>query len=385
MSKEPQRNSVYLIDSRGVVASENEDALQRHFKYAHELCLANNSRFIIITASNYSNSNNYKEYFRQYFINSNKRFSFVYILRAVRIIIKSKEGNSILIAGDPWESAINARIIAVILKKFFKIYAPIQVQIHADVTDPIWKSRSVINEIRYHSLNLSLKKIAQIRVVSESMRNGIISKYLLPSEQVIIAPVELNLPNKSTEIYSCPRPRSIGFAGRFHKDRGITDFINYVRKVDPDGNNINVTLAGDGPLLEYTLSQLKEIVNPARIEYCGNLSPDEMQVFWHTVGVYVSLAKSESYGRSIREAAYLGIPIVGAKSNGFDQLRQVDVSWICEIESLEDPNALISQLECMFKVQTDDSVRTFLEAQSKKNMNILIDSWIKLLGNDHVQ
>jgi glycosyltransferase involved in cell wall biosynthesis len=386
MKSNSQDNVVYLIDSRGVITPDNIDSQQRHKKYAYELAQRSpRNRFIVITSSKNSNLTNFENNFSQYFVKSNNRFSLFYILRAVQIISKSRRHNSILIAGDPWESAMTSRVISKILKKSFGIYAPLQVQIHADVMDPTWKNATVINRVRYLSLARNLNKSEQLRVVSESLKKEIVSKKLVQAERVIVSPVELNLPNKQIEVFSDRRPRSIGFAGRFHKDRGISDFVDYVRRINPEKNDVNVILAGEGPLLKNLVAELKGFMNPTRVKYCGNLSSDEMLKFWREVGVYVSLAKSESYGRSIREAAYLGIPVLGAKSNGFYELLKADVSWVREVESFENSEALLNQLNCLLSIKTDYSVQKYFETQSKINLNILIDSWIKLLGTEQNQ
>jgi glycosyltransferase involved in cell wall biosynthesis len=137
-------------------------------------------------------------------------------------------------------------------------------------------------------------------------------------------------------------------------------------------------LAGEGELLNETLSKLSIILPSNRLEYCGNLSASEMQVFWRKIGVYVSLAKSESYGRSIREAAYLGVPILAAKSNGFDMLRELKSAWIREVDSEDSPEALQIQVEVMLSVETDGLVREILQKEAEKFSHTLINSWINL-------
>jgi glycosyltransferase involved in cell wall biosynthesis len=104
-----------------------------------------------------------------------------------------------------------------------------------------------------------------------------------------------------------------------------------------------------------------------------------MQVFWSKIGVYVSLAKSESYGRSIREAAYLGVPILAAASNGFEILRELTIPWISEVNWEDSPEALLRQVEFMFTFESDGSVREILQVEAEKHSRTLIDSWINLL------
>ena len=379
MKRKVPSNFVFLIDSRGIVQAHNDDSQRRHQSYAYKLYDKDHQfNFHVISATSRHQINMHKDNFFQSYIKCHQRFSLKYVLKSVRIIRSTKSSKSILIAGDPWEAALSANLIAFILKRAYKIDCPIQIQVHADITGMYWRKASNINRARYYLAKFILRKASHIRTVSEMQKKGLVNNYLIEHRKIIVAPVELNLPT-STYISSFnSRPRSIGFAGRFHKDRAIFEFIEYVKKLDPNTRDLTIILAGDGELLEGTLLTLAQILPPERFEYCGNLSASQMRDFWPKIGVYVSLATSESYGRAIREAIYNGVPVLGAKSSGFDALSKLGIPWICEVNWEDSPKKLQLQLESMLTIVTDQSARIMLQNESNVFSQILIDSWISM-------
>jgi glycosyltransferase involved in cell wall biosynthesis len=380
MQEKNSRKFVVLIDSRGVIELKDTDTFKRHEIYGKKLQdTIPNSHLLIITANTkvaHKISNNY---ITQEFVEANKRFSIKYILIAVSIIKSLNSRQIVLVAGDPWEAGISARFIKILVKKRLGFKTPIQMQIHADITDNEWKSGSIVNGIRAKFAGFNLKKADQIRVVSPTLKKDIIKKLGIEGDKLIVSPVALNIPEKESTIFATERPKAIGFAGRFHNDRGLSDFLSYVKKISSVESDFNVVLAGSGPDASAFLKELYTYVPENRVQFLGYLQKDEMINFWSKVGVYVSTASSESYGRSIREAAYFGIPVLGLKSNGFSELIALNVDWIEELSLQAEPNALKSQLLKLLVFSTDDSPRTLFSRNFELNTEILVNSWLQIM------
>jgi glycosyltransferase involved in cell wall biosynthesis len=371
---------IFLIDSRGIITSKNPETFDRHLNYAKRLKESSpNSHLYIISAVSDAQARLHSGDLIQEFIKSNKRVSLKYIIDSISVIKSVNSNHVVLVAGDPWEAGLNSRIIRYLLRSNIGRRIPIQMQVHADITDDNWKKRSLINLFRVKFGRINLKSADQIRAVSNSSSQEIISKFKIDSKKVIVLPVVLNIEDEINPIYLADRPRSIGFAGRFHADRGLEDFILYVTKLSSLDPEISIVLAGEGPDLKKFLSRLQTLVPPNRVEYLGHLQKDEMQTFWSKVGVYVSTAKSESYGRSIRESAFFGIPVLGVKSGGFTELKAVNVNWIEELNIHEDAEFLVEQVSRLMKSTTTDSVRELLTSESRSNAGILVDSWLRLM------
>jgi glycosyltransferase involved in cell wall biosynthesis len=371
---------VVLIDSRGIIEFKDTDTLKRHEDYGKKLQdVLPKSHLYIITATANAEPKISTKYLTQEFIKSNKRFSIKYIFKTVSIIKSLNSSQIVLVAGDPWEAGISARAIQMLIKNRFGFKTPIQMQLHADITDSEWKSRSKVNGIRAGLAGFNLRKADQIRLVSPKQKNEIVKKFGIEEDKLIVSPVALNIPKNFDTFFATDRPKTIGFAGRFHEDRGLSDFLAYVKKISSVHSSFEVVLAGSGPDASAFLNELYLSIPENRVQFLGYLHKDEMVNFWSKVGVYVSTAKSESYGRSIREAAYFGIPVLGLPSNGFSELVATNVDWIEELSMQAEASVLKSQLLKLLNFSTDDSLRTLFIRNFELNAEILVNSWLQIM------
>ena len=116
------------------------------------------------------------------------------------------------------------------------------------------------------------------------------------------------------------RPKTIGFIGRIHQDRGIWEFVNLVRILNSSSKDFKVVVAGDGPSKDKFLLELGSVISKNRIIYLGQLSESELRKAWKRIAVLVSMAPVESYGRVIRESLIAGVPVWATASAGVNDL-----------------------------------------------------------------
>ena len=376
---------IFLIDSRGIITSRNPDTFDRHVNYAKRLKeLSPSSHLYIISAVSKKQARLLSGDLIQEFIKSNKRISLKYLINSISVIKSVDSKHIVLVAGDPWEAGLNSRIIRYFLRRHLGHTISIQMQVHADITDDIWKRRSLKNRFRVKLAKVNLKYSDQIRVVTGSSSLEIADEFEIDKKKIIVLPVVLNIGNKINPLYLTGRPRSIGFAGRFHADRGLDDFVLYITKLSSLDPELTIVLAGEGSEQEEFIARLQSVVSEGRVNFLGHLQKDEMLKFWSQVGVYVSTAESESYGRSIRESAFFGIPVLGIKSRGFTELKALNVNWIEELNIQESATHLVEQVSRLLNITTDDSVRTLLMNDSRSNAAILVDSWLRLMPKSNL-
>jgi hypothetical protein len=141
---------------------------------------------------------------------------------------------------------------------------------------------------------------------------------------------------------------------------------------------VKVVIAGGGADAQKFVSGLETITGNSKILYLGNLDQDQMDIFWSKVGVFVTTAKSESYGRSMREAALQGIPVVGLESRGLNQLLELSIPWVFKMNQREIATIPISKLNAIIEMKTNDLGLEKLSSESKNNLEKLINSWIQL-------
>jgi glycosyltransferase involved in cell wall biosynthesis len=81
-----------------------------------------------------------------------------------------------------------------------------------------------------------------------------------------------------------------------------------------------VLVAGSGPDEARFLKEIKELLPKSKVRFLGQLSENELKKVWKNVGVLLSTAPAESYGRVMREALVAGVPVWATKSSGVEDL-----------------------------------------------------------------
>ena len=375
-------NAVILIDTKGVLSSSDAESLDRHLNYALELnSVVPGSKFYVFSTSksNLNNVNNAS--YEQFFIKSNKYFSPLYIWKTFRRIRSLNLTNIVLVSGNPWETALCLRIIDSLIRIKSSVNVKTQIQVHGEIFDYNINNSGIVDKIRHLIFSNNLNSATNIRVVNEKQKNFLVKNYKIKPQTITIIPVMLNFNYTKSQIFSENRPISIGFAGRFHKERRIDSLFRYIIKLNSVQNEFNVVLAGAGNDLERYLDLIEREIGSKRLIYCGNLTSNSMINFWSKVGVYVSTAESESFGRAIREAACFGIPILGIKSNGFDDLYSYNFPWIQYLDLEARPIDLHIQFMELQNTITNDAIRSKLMRNSETNKSKLIQSWSLMLKN----
>jgi glycosyltransferase involved in cell wall biosynthesis len=221
----------------------------------------------------------------------------------------------LLVAGDPWESFWSAYF----LSKFLNKKIPIQIQVHGDIADPRWRRINYRNRIRFSLAKLSLPKASSIRTVTKYQAENLVKAFGIKREKIVVVPVPITVAGKSVDLKS-ERPKTIGLIGRIHQDRGIWEFIKLVKILTSSSKDFKVVVIGSGPSKNKFLLKLQSVIPKNRIIYLGQLPENELRKAWKKIGVLVSMAPVESYGRVIRESLIAGVPVWATSSAGVKDL-----------------------------------------------------------------
>ena len=369
--------AIVLIDSRGVLNATNEYDLARHVEYAEKIKGRDRSIiFIVFTTNSSFDVETIHGPLEIHSVAGNQRFSKNYILQTSKYLRSQGFSQIVYISGDPWESAITTLFISYLSKTKYSA----QVQIHADVTSTEWLNLGLVNRVRNSLLRVTLKRFDSIRVTRPDIKKILAIKFKIAKEKFVVSNLRINLDGTIPEEKDSRRKRSISFVGRLSSDRGLDTFSSLVSKVAP--KNFEVNIVGSGPKKEEFISNLTDVIGAERVIVWGELKPQEMNKLWNQTGILVSTAPSESFGRTIREAASLGIPVWGVASRGFVEFRDfAGVDWI----RILDPKLSDSQAQEIFEdlliCETDSLVRERILSDQEKQQNTLISCWLSLLEN----
>ena len=310
--------SVLILDPRGNIAVGGKDVIARHEIYAKELHRqgkASNLELKVFSAAISAKSSSKVKNERVVTI-SKPTFNSYMFARKVHNFIKQNNLNvKLLVAGDPWESYWSTYF----LNRFLNKNISIQIQVHGDIADPGWRRINLRNRIRFSLAKLSLPKVSSVRAVSKYQAENLVNAFGIKKERIVVVPVPINVLSKTVASKTI-RPKTIGLIGRIHQDRGIWEFIKLVRLLNLSSKDFKVVVIGYGPSKDKFLNKLEAIIPKNRIIYLGQLPESELRKAWKKIGVLVSMAPVESYGRVIRESIIAGVPVWATTSAGVKDL-----------------------------------------------------------------
>ena len=316
-SKTTSRKTVIVLDPRGVIISGGLDVMKRHEIYSRSIeRFENNLKFVVISSGQKPSITASENINLEVYSVSNPTLNFFrFAFKSKRLISRMNLDVKLLIVGDCWESYWSAFI----LSKFLNRDIPIQIQVHGDIADPSWRRINLRNRVRYPLAKLSLPKASSIRSVTKYQAENLVKAFGIKRDKMVVVPVPITAFSKTITLKS-DRPKTIGLIGRIHQDRGIWEFINLVRILNLSSQGFKVVVVGEGPSKDKFLLKLESVILKNRIIYLGHLPESELSRAWKNIGVLVSMAPVESYGRVMRESLIAGVPVWATASAGVKDL-----------------------------------------------------------------
>ena len=310
--------SVLILDPRGNIVVGGKDVIGRHEIYAKELRRqgkTSNLELKVFSAAVSAKSSSKVKNERVITISKPTFNSYMFARKVHKFIKLNNLDVKLLVAGDPWESYWSTYF----LNRFLKKKISIQIQVHGDIADPKWRRINLKNRMRYLFAKFSLPKASSVRAVTEYQAENLMNSFRINREKVVVVPVPINIIGKPATLKS-ERPKTIGLIGRIHQDRGIWEFIRLIRILNSSSKDFKVVILGQGPSKDKFLLKLSSVISKNRIIYLSQLPESELRKAWKRIGVLVSMAPVESYGRVIRESLIACVPVWATPSAGVKDL-----------------------------------------------------------------
>jgi glycosyltransferase involved in cell wall biosynthesis len=226
---------------------------------------------------------------------------------------------------------------------------------------------------------LALPKASSVRAVTKYQAENLVKAFGIKRERIVVVPVPITVANKSVALKS-QRPKTIGLIGRIHQDRGIWEFIRLIRVLNSSSMDFKVVVIGDGLSKDKFLLKLGSVVSKNRLVYLSQLPESELRKAWKKIGVLVSMAPVESYGRVMRESLIAGVPVWATSSSGVKDL--MDTCKKGEVKLL-DLNKSEASLDKDFKSLLKTKVNSDFSKRFIKENNTyaakLANSWINII------
>ena len=373
------KNCIILsLDPRGIIINGGADVVSRQDIYGQQLESKNinpKTKFVILTSGNRMDDYNQFYYVNISQISKPTFNSFLFAAKSLHYIKRNNLDVRLLIAGDPWESYWSAFF----LNKLLNRDIPIQIQVHGDIADPKWRRINLKNRIRYSLAKLTLPKASSVRAVTKYQAENLVNTFSIKKERIVVVPVPINASSK-TGTLKADRPKSIGLIGRIHQDRGIWEFIKLVRVLNLSSQDFKVVVIGDGPSKDKFLLKLGSVISKNRLVFLDQLPESELRKAWNKIGVLVSMAPVESYGRVMRESLIAGVPVWATASAGVKDLMENCKKGEVKILDLSKSDASLDKdFKALLKTQVSSDFSKKFIKENKTYAAKLANSWINTI------
>ena len=371
--------SVLILDPRGNIASGGKDVVARHENYAKELLAQGKTSRLdlkVFSAGVSLQSSGKGKNERVITISKPTFNSYMFAKKAHKLIKINNLNVKLLVAGDPWEGYWSAYF----LNKFFDKKIPIQIQVHGDIADPRWRRINLRNRFRYSLAKLSLSKASSVRAVTKYQAENLVKAFGIKRERIVVVPVPINVLSKTVALKS-DRPKIIGLIGRIHQDRGIWEFIKLVRILNLNTKDLKVVVIGDGSSKDKFLRKLESVIPKNRIIYLSQLPESELRKAWKRIGVLVSMAPVESYGRVMRESLIAGVPVWATASAGVKDLMDNCKKGEVKLLDLSKSDASLDKdFKTLLKTKVSSDFSKRFIKENNTYATKLANSWIKIIS-----
>jgi glycosyltransferase involved in cell wall biosynthesis len=374
-----QEKYIILLDPKGIILGDIT-TLERHLNYGITLkTIKSEYRLVIFSSTRMKSDNDVKHDSSGIIPIQSGHLPLIFSLKVRKRIRQNYKHNLMAyVVGDPWDSFLEYQIVTLFQERKF----PVQVQIHSEIANPDWYQANLKNWVKFYLAWYPFKKADSIRSVSEAQKSDIVRKYNLPTTKISVVHPPLNVVS-NFEVSNMVRPRTIGFVGRVAKDRGTTLLIDLISSLNEVDKSFKIVIIGDGPELDDLTNALKTTLGPSRVMIKGKLNQKELNEAWAGIGVLVSLSSTESYGRTIREANAMGIPVWSTPTSGFLDLHFQTQKCGTEILNMAaKPNELLHSFNRLLESDLKCSPQQTIKDSNQKQIVTLCRSWIELIERD---
>jgi glycosyltransferase involved in cell wall biosynthesis len=376
-SKTTSRKTVVVLDPRGVILSGGLDVMKRHEIYSRSIeRFESNLKFVVISSGQKPSITASENMNLEVYSVSNPTLNFFrFAFKSKGLISRMNLDVKLLLVGDCWESYWSA----IVLNKFLNRDIPIQIQIHGDIADPSWRRINLRNRVRYSLAKLSLPKASSIRAVTKYQAENLEKAFGIRKEKIVVVPVPINVLSKTLSL-NTNRPKTIGLIGRIHQDRGIWAFIKLVRILNLSSKDFKVVVIGDGLGKDKFLLKLSSVIPKNRIIYLGQLTESDLSKAWKKIGVLVSMAPVESYGRVMRESLIAGVPVWATSSAGVKDLMDNCKKGEVKLLDLSKSEASLDKdFKSLLKTKVNSDFSKRFIKENYTYATKLADSWINTI------
>lgn len=225
---------------------------------------------------------------------------------------------------------------------FFGRYygVPVLGQIHADFFSSQFQSeygRSLGARLRLRIARRLFRHFSGLRVVGQRIADTLCRLGYQPQSHVHVFPVSVALLRQAP----APRPQRSGerhvlFVGRLVPVKNLEDWLRVAARVAAAQPDVIFDIVGDGILRASLEAQARELGIAGLVRFHGFIPNHELPALYGTADVFLLTSHYEGFGRVLVEAYAQGVPAVGTRVAGVEDIIDDGVTgYLCEPGDVE--------------------------------------------------
>ncbi len=241
---------------------------------------------------------------------------------------------------------------------------PLELQEHGDFWSGAWQKERWTHRIwAFVGLRL-LKRAERIRVVSERVKQHLVTKGI-GADKIAIIPVVQDL--EALLAKSSPSQNGaewiIRVPCRFVPQKGLDTLLDAFAKVHERYLNARLELVGTGPLEAWLNARIQAL----GLSLAISIHPwGEADSLWDGADLFVMSSRYEGYGRTLVEAMAASVPIVTTEVGCVGSVLRHEQEGL--VVPVEDVPALA---QAMMRIMEDESLRTRLQRAARERIRSL--------------
>lgn len=206
---------------------------------------------------------------------------------------------------DPFETGLTALVIS----RF--VHRPLHVQVHTDFLSPEYAKLSLMNRLRVLMAGIVLRRASRVRVVSQRIKDAIISTYGLTAP-ITVLPIFVDIeriravvPESTLIERFAAYPKKLVFVGRLEAEKDPCLALRAFAKSAPADACLIVVGSGSERALVEHLARQFDISNRVFFEGEADAAP-----YYALADLVLVTSRYEGYGLVIIEALARGVPVL---------------------------------------------------------------------------
>ena len=256
-------------------------------------------------------------------------------------------------------------------------------QVHNDIFSPIARREAtghgLLGRARHGLGMLVIRRLYAVRVVSQRVRIRMLAEGIHPNVQLMPVPITMAPPRWLGDSEGSPGARVL-FVGRLVAEKNLDAWLRVAALVAPVHPEASFDIAGDGPLLAHLRQEAERLGLASRVNFLGSVPYEALPALYRSAAVFLITSHCEGFGRVAVEASLQGVPVVGRRISGIE-----DIVEDCRTGFLERSGDDRGMANSVARLLSDHALRQWMGkaahelALARFDPQTLSRSWVSLL------